>query len=455
MRLRYPKAPTSHHHAMGHTEQGARVHAYPPTTPCCLPCPDDNNTVIFADASGTTNLTPAAGGAALELRTDAARRLRQQHLTGATIFGASSHGELKTLAIIVVTVNDAHQRPKDHTHHVLVVVDTAVDFQILHKLARQPLHKATVSSLGTQALHLWVASRRLPKHVVVHLVKQESRYNLGKRHIDLHAHNQHAEHMPHGEDPPLQDHMHTHPKHLPPIPHPGVPLAWVPDNRIYKDTGQAYHYPQPIRTMVHIRGSHADNTLMNHLQHELQTALYFSAPHPSLLPVHQQARRAQLLLEQLPLLDRVARWYDRRGIDIPPEYTMCPCHLQQPETWEHFKQCPLTQRSNHQATWTPEDTIAQHAGWGPTAPPTNEVRRLMRQPEIKEAVLGRTLPLQLYRVIANHAPEPKATVCHMQLTAVKRADAHLPHRVQLYAQKAQQTSHDRRMHYNLLIHPID
>ena len=76
----------------------------------------------------------------------------------------------------------------------------------------------------------------------------------------------------------------------------------------------------------------------------------------------------------------------------------------------------------------------------------------MRQPEIKEAVLRGAVPLQLYRVIADHAPEPKATVRHMQLTDVKRADAELQHRVQLYAQDAQQTAHDRRMYYNLLIH---
>ena len=114
----------------------------------------------------------------------------------------------------------------------------------------------------------------------------------------------------------------------------------------------------------------------------MRTALYFSALDPSLIPVHLQTRRAQLLLEQLPLLDRVARWYARRGIDIPPEHTICRCHLQQPETWEHFKCCPLAQGDNHLATWTPEDTIAQHAGWGPATPPANEVRRLMRQPEM-------------------------------------------------------------------------
>ena len=213
------------------TEQGARIHAYQPTTPCRLPNPDDHNTVIFADASGTTSLTPAVGGAALELKADTTGRLHQHHLTEATIFGASSHGDLKTLAIVVDAVNDTHQEPRDHTHHVWVVVDAAVDFRIVRKLARQPLHKATESSLGTQAQHLWAALRRLPKHIVLHLIKQEShRYSLGNGHIDLHADNQLAEHMPDGEAPPLQDHMHTHLQHLPPIQHTGEPPAWVPDD---------------------------------------------------------------------------------------------------------------------------------------------------------------------------------------------------------------------------------
>ena len=325
----------------------------------------------------------------------------------------------------------------------------------------KPLHKATDSSLGTQALHLWVALRHLPKQVILHLVKQDChRYSLGNGHIDLHAHNQLAEHVPDGKDPPLQDHMHTHLQHLPPIPQPGDPPAWVPEDQIYNDTGQAYHYPQRIRTMAHIRGSHADNALMNRLQLELQTALYFSAPGQSLLPVHLQTRRATLLLEQLPLLDRVAGWYDGRGIDIPPEYIICPCHLKQPVTWEHFKLCPLAQGGNQLATWKPEDTIAQHAGWGTTAPPANEVWRLMRQQEIKEAVLRGAVPLRPYRVIADHAPEPKTTVRQMQLTAVKRADRQLQHRIQLYTQEAQQTSYAHGMYYNLPIlyqpvHPRD
>ena len=303
--------PQNREHVSTPTSQRRRAacHALTTTTPSFLRMPP-------APQASPQQL----GTAALEVRTDATGRLHQHHPTGATIFGASSHGELKTLAVIVDTVNDTHQKPCDHAYHVWVVVDAAVDFQIVRKLAWQPLHKATDSGLGSQALHLWGALRRLLKHVVSHLGKQEShRYSLGNGQIDLHAHNQPTEHMPDGEDPPLQDYMHTHLQHLQPIPHLGEPPASVLDDRIYNDTGRAYHYPQPIRTMAHIRGSQADRTLMNHLEHKLQTALYFSNLDPSLLPIHLQTQRAQLLLKQLPLLDRVARWYGRRGIDIPPE----------------------------------------------------------------------------------------------------------------------------------------
>ena len=104
------------------------------------------------------------------------------------------------------------------------------------------------------------------------------------------------------------------------------------------------------------------------------------------------------------------------------------------------------------ATWKQENTSAQHASRGPATAPANKVRRLMRQPEIKEAVLRCAVPLQLYRVIADEAPDTKATVSDMPLTAIKRADAVLQHRVQLYTQAAQHAPNDQQTSYNLLIH---
>ena len=76
----------------------------------------------------------------------------------------------------------------------------------------------------------------------------------------------------------------------------------------------------------------------------------------------------------------------------------------------------------------------------------------MRQPEIKEAVIRGAVPLQLYRVIADHAAEPKTTVRHMKLTTVKRADAQQQQGLQLYTQEAQQTFQAHRMYYNSLIY---
>ena len=53
----------------------------------------------------------------------------------------------------------------------------------------------------------------------------------------------------------------------------------------------------------------------------------------------------------------------------------------------------------------------------------------------EEAVLRGAVPLEFYGVIAGNAPDIKATVGHMQLTAIKRANTQLQHRVQLYAQE--------------------
>ena len=180
--------------------------------------------------------------------------------------------------------------------------------------------------------------------------------------------------------------------------------------------------------------------------------LYYSALDPSVVPVHLQKRQAQLLRKQLPQLNRVERCYSRKGVDIPPEYTICPCHMHTPGTWDHFTKCPLARDGVHVATWKPGDTITPHAGWGPATSPANKVRRLMQKPEIKEAVLRGAAPLGRYRVLAANANDAKATVSHMQLTAIKPADAQLQHRTQLYTQEAQHAPDDQRTYYDLIIH---
>ena len=120
--------------------------------------------------------------------------------------------------------------------------------------------------------------------------------------------------------------MHTHLQHLPPVLQPDDLPTWVPEGVMYNTTENAYYYPQPLRMMAYIRGRAHDTELMAALQNKLETSLHFSALDPTTLPVHLQKRRAQLLLEQPPLLDCIRRWYTRRGIHIPLKVTICPCH---------------------------------------------------------------------------------------------------------------------------------
>ena len=74
-----------------------------------------------------------------------------EHHTGATISGASSHGELRTLADAVT----ATPPPATiHPRNIWVVVDATVDIHLTRRLADMPLHRALESGLTTQALGL-------------------------------------------------------------------------------------------------------------------------------------------------------------------------------------------------------------------------------------------------------------------------------------------------------------
>ena len=79
------------------TAKGNPVYVYQPTAIARLPIPSDTDIIYFTDASGTQQRTPTVGCASVRI-TRRADGLHVEHHTGATIFGASSHGELRTLA---------------------------------------------------------------------------------------------------------------------------------------------------------------------------------------------------------------------------------------------------------------------------------------------------------------------------------------------------------------------
>ena len=91
------------------------------------------------------------------------------HHTGHTTYGASSHGELGTMADASAEIATHLPVHLPHVVRVWFVVDATVDTHLHLRIARQPLHKATATSPGTQALLLWKALRILsPLHPTSH-----------------------------------------------------------------------------------------------------------------------------------------------------------------------------------------------------------------------------------------------------------------------------------------------
>ena len=197
------------------TAQGNPIYVYHPTAIARLPIPSDTDIIYFTDASGTQQRTPTVGCASVRI-TRHADGLHVEHHTGATIFGASSHGELRTMADdVTATPPPTTIRPRN----IWVVVDATVDIHLTRRLADLPLHRALESGLTTQALGLWMAFKGMHPQDALHIVKQEShRYAYGNGRADTQAKHQNTNHTPGLERVRLDTPHHSHLQHLPPIP---------------------------------------------------------------------------------------------------------------------------------------------------------------------------------------------------------------------------------------------
>ena len=137
------------------TAQGNIVYIYQPTAIARLPVPSDTDIIYLTDVSRTQQRTPTVACASVRItwRADA---LHVEHHKGATIFGASSHGELGTLEDAVTATPPPITIPP---RNIWVVMDARVDIHLTKRLADLLLHRALESGLTTQALRLWMAFR--------------------------------------------------------------------------------------------------------------------------------------------------------------------------------------------------------------------------------------------------------------------------------------------------------
>ena len=225
------------------TAQGNPVYVYHPTAIARLPIPSDTDIIYFTDASGTQQRTPTVGCAPVRI-TRRADSLHVEHHTGAIIFGASSHSELRTLAdAVTATPPPATIQPRN----IWVVVDATVNIDLTRHLADMPLHGTLESGLTTQALRLWMAFRGMHPEDALHIVKQESHcYAYGNGRADTHATHQSTNHTPGLEHVRLDTPHHSHLQHLPPIPSATQPPPYMPKDAPYTDRDKQYHYPTPI-----------------------------------------------------------------------------------------------------------------------------------------------------------------------------------------------------------------
>ena len=221
-----------------------------------VPVPSDSHIIYFTDASGTQQRTPTVGCASVRI-TRCTDGLHVEHHTGDTLFGASSHGELCTLAdAVTATPPPATIQPRN----ILVVVDATVDIHLTRRLADLPLHRALESGLTTQALGLWMAFRGMHPQDDLNIGKQEShRYTHDNGRADTHAKHQSINHTRGLEHVRLDTPHHSHLQHLPPITSATQPAQWIPDDTPYTDRDKQYHYPTRIQQLATTLG-HPANT---------------------------------------------------------------------------------------------------------------------------------------------------------------------------------------------------
>ena len=181
---------------VAHLTTGLAIYAYLPMNPCRLPQASPADRLFFTDASGESALTPINGGATLQL-THTGGHYHMDHHTGHTTYGASSHGELGAMADAIAEIAAHLPAHLPHIVRVWFVVDATVDTHLLLRIARQPLHKVTATSLGTQALLLCKALRSLPPYVQLHILIQEShRHQYGNGKVNNKAVHQRTTHLP-------------------------------------------------------------------------------------------------------------------------------------------------------------------------------------------------------------------------------------------------------------------
>ena len=285
-----------------------KVYCHYPREVVRIPEPTKERVVLFLDGSGVEGQPPMAGAAAIRVK-----EVGQvtESVVEKMVYRAASHGEVQAVADVVGEIGE-------DVREVWMVVDAEADMASLRRLASRPLHEALGTGLSSQVYAIWHRLEMKKVPLVIHLVKQEShRAAVGNHEADGAAQAVDKGQEPEWRVPECKGHLHL--VHIPPRVGEEEKARWV----VEEDRGkqELRVYPQPVHMLAQVRGGPKVVELNEYLEGKLgQRVHYPNVLRPESLPKGLQTRRLQAITGQVPVRERIMRWYRHKGMDLPEEY---------------------------------------------------------------------------------------------------------------------------------------
>ena len=145
---------------------------------------------------------------------------------------------------------------------------------------------------------------------------------------------------------------------------------------------------------------------------------------------------------------------------MPEEHTCRPCDHTTPESWEHFKICPLHTDSDTLVGWSRAETLQQQKGWSAHSHAHKATEHLFRHPLVRKATMTGAVTQTLHRHLTKHSENPMGAAAHLQLEAVRRAAVQMVHRKHLLLTQTEQLTDPtasehmlRLLHYDAVHDP--
>ena len=416
------------------TAQGNPVYVYQPAAIARLPIPSDTDIIYFTDASGTKQRTPTVGCASVPI-TPRGDGLHVEHHTGATIFGVSSHGELRTMADAVTTTPPrAMIRPRN----ISVVVDATADIHLTRRLADLPstgrLNPASQHRRWDYGWPPAACTPGRPTHCQTGITPLHIRQRTCRHACQT------PEHQPHPRArtcttgyPTPQSPAATTPDTL----RPRIPPNGCPRTRCTQIKTSSTTTPHPsTRWPPHWVTRRAPNS--PDASKTPSTPPSTTPPYARIASQHTYKKPdSDLPSNSFPSSPDTTGGTQAARSTSPQDTPNASVATRKKKPGTTSRGAPCTEDELDTLTdCNPTHTIAQHARWPTRSPATQQLATVVKQTEVLEVVRRGLVPTAVYTLLRTHAEDPQATAAHMQRTAIAKTAEQLTYRTHRYLQHA-------------------